>query len=65
MKSEPRQFCRDIILSIERYSKSTASKVIDMLTTHDRVIQIEKLIDMELPEEEFIAELNKLDNEVK
>ena len=36
-----------------------------MLTTHDRVIQIEKLIDMELPEEEFIAELNKLDNEVK
>ena len=63
MMSDPRQFCKDIILSTERYSKSTALKVVDMLISHERVILIEQLVDRELPEDEFLAELRKFEKE--
>ena len=63
MKSEPRQFCRDIILSTERYSRDTAIKVLSLLTSHERVILIEQLVDRELPEKEFLTELEKLEND--
>lgn len=61
VKSEPKQFCRNILLSMERYSPDTTNRMVDLLTSHERVIQIEQLIDRELPEQEFLAELNKLE----
>lgn len=60
-QSNPKQFCKDIILSTERYSKDTALRVVDMLTSHERVIQIERLIDRKLSEQEFLTELDKLE----
>lgn len=63
MKSEPRQFCRTIRLCSERYSLDTEKKVVNMLTSHERVIRLEQLVDKELPEDEFLAELNRIEKE--
>ncbi len=62
MKSRPKQFCRIIQICMERYSKNTTAEVGASLTSHKRVIEIEKLIDKNLPEEEFLKELNNLEH---
>ena len=61
MKAMPKQFCRIIRLCSERYSLNTEKQVVSMLTSHERVIQIEKLIDKNLSEQEFLKELDNLE----
>lgn len=46
---------------MERYSKNTHLKAIDLLTTHEAVIEMERLIDRNLPEQAFLKELDKME----
>ena len=59
MKSEPRQFCKIILYCMERYSKSTQTRVENLLNTHERVIQIEKMVDTNPSEQELLKKLDE------
>lgn len=61
MKSTPNQFLKVSRACMERYSKNTHLKAIDLLTTHEAVIEMERLIDRNLPEQAFLKELDKME----
>ncbi len=53
MKSKPEQFCKIILHCMEEYSEDTLGRLADLLNTHERVIQIEKMIDLNPTERNF------------
>lgn len=59
MISEPRQFCKIILYCMERYSISTQIRVGNLLNTHERVIQIEKMVDTNPSEQELLKMLDE------
>ena len=61
MKSTPEQFLKVSRASMERYSRDTHMRVGTMLTTHEAVIEMEKIIDRNLPEQAFLKELDKME----
>lgn len=59
MISEPRQFCKIILYYMERYSISTQIRVENLLNTHERVIQIEKMVDTNPSEQGLLKMLDE------
>lgn len=59
MISKPEQFCKIILHCMEHYSKDTTVKVADILNSHERVFQIEKIIDTNPTEQALLKILNK------
>lgn len=57
MKSTPEQYLKISRACMERYSKSTHLKAVELLTSHEAVIEMEKIIDKNLPEQEFLKEI--------
>ena len=65
MNSTLNQFLKVSRACMERYSKDTHMRVGYMLTTHEAVIEMEKLIDRNLPEQAFLKELEELQAALK
>ena len=59
MKSKPEQFSKIILQCMEQYSKDTTVKVDALLNSHERVLQFEKIIEKNLPEQELLELLEK------
>ena len=59
MKSKPVQFCRIILYCMEHYSESTEARVGDLLNSHKRVIKIDKMLESNPTEQEFIKMLDE------
>lgn len=59
MISKPSQFCKIMHICIKQFSKDTTMRVADLLTSHERVFQIEKMIDKNPTEQEFLKMLDK------
>lgn len=59
MMSTQKQFWKIIRDCTERYSRSTVGKVGSLLVSHERVFQIEKIIDTNPTEQELLSMLNK------
>lgn len=59
MISKPEQFCKIILQCMEHYSEDTTTRVGSLLNSHERVFQIEKIIDTNPTEQELLTILNK------
>lgn len=59
MKSTQKQFCKIIRYCMKQYSEDTLGRLAELLNTHERVIQIEKMIDLNPTEQEFLKMLDE------
>ena len=59
MKSTQGQFWRIIEVCMERYSKSTQQKVVDLMISHENIIKIDKMLESNPTEQELIKLLDK------
>lgn len=59
MTSTSEQFCKIILHCMNHYSKNTTGIVADILNSHERVFQIEKMLEANPTEQEFLKMLNK------
>lgn len=59
MKSTQVQFWRIIEVCMERYSKSTQQKVVDLMISHENIIKIDKILESNPTEQELIMVLDK------
>lgn len=58
MVSSQRQFCKIVQYCQEHHSENTMGKLVEVLNTHERVFQIEKMIDNNPTEQDFLKMLN-------
>lgn len=62
MKSTEQQFCRIFLISLNLYSEDTIGKLADLVNSHERVLQILPIVERKLPEQEFLKQIEKLEN---
>ena len=64
MKSTLNQCLRALQTCMERYSKDTNLKLEGILISHEAVIKLEEMVNRNLPEREFVRELEALKKEL-
>lgn len=53
---------RIFLISLNLYSEDTIGKLADLVNSHERVLQILPIVERKLPEQEFLKQIEKLEN---